>query len=1431
MAQSGYCIYTPKINDEPSEMYMDLLTMYIDRPLVNYVYAKYLASDAATKMDALGYKRNDQDQHSAADVYKYFNLSALQRERGFSIEHIESKYGIVEKNGERVRFSPVDAYMKASEINQDEAAYAAKVVKRGDTFTVIADRLDSRTQIWKRDVERDIVGFQAAKNAFQGTNVDFDALQAEFPEMVNPMDIGSFFTYMGNEGMRKASIDNLSEKDIRLLLITGKGSPHLDSMMQRGWGTPEEIAAKAYDILHNSANYSQDVVSLVRKALTEARTANIVAFDKAVQRMTQEATRVSQASEETSIEATLQNLDRLYDIGHAVIMRTDKTIRTLTDAGAEAILTLERQLRYLQKQEGRVGEGLAIERTLDELSRNIASKKYYVGLLQFLQEANTYAVKVSNLLRNVPTSGTAMERSFAMGKALSKAITFRDGYNVIVQALRNPEVLLIDENMTDDELSALGDLAKTIGSMLDRQKADILAMQQDLATTVAQEVLGSDAINGVPIAQIVQMGTADSSLLDFLYSCERVSDPIISSMGTVIRDAQRKRDRIASEFAARIEMAHRALIDAQKKDPKVKRKDRGDTSFMYESFDEWAIDWDSYNQAAAAEKERIKALGLKGADAKNAFNKWWLENTEDVGGHKRLPNDDYKYVKEKFYVLSNYDWGKYNEEKRKYERFLKSLDITGFKYNDLVEKWIDENTVEVVVDEKSGRTERVPNDNYQNTGETALNRLSEAQREYYDTMMQIKGEIGTLLPSYAQKQFLPPQRRASWLDIVTQAKRRGLTAKDVAKNILRRMNPLIQKEDDTAFVEGGIIGDPDMDKTYSSYDDTILRQVPIYYVNRLRDQKDLLWDFSGAVEGLGAVAANYAVLNGSQERTAGANDGIVGVKEVVENMADYLKQRPIVDRDANGRKRIDIVKWDQVLVGKVLRKFSERTLTSFLIDGFVNKHIYNQQLALGEEGSAMRKVQLAVRALLGYTSVAALSVNVKGAVSNYLVGEYQMLFESLSGSLQKRFVKGHSSDNPEFYTLRDYARADMIMFGHGATGKGVVMDHLANTTGTLASLLERRFDPLQEVYTDLGEKRYYSGLKKLIGGFNWMGMYSAGESLIHLHNMYAVLSHEKVKFNGKTVSLYDVFDREVSEDGKNATLIIKQGATMTDGRTPITEEYLEKVQAKIRLINQKTHGSMNSEDKGAIHMAMAGRAVMQFKQWMVEHYSRRFRGSYFDGTTRTWQEGYYTTVYKMMKGWVSDLFKMNLEGTARWNQLDQTQKNNVTRAISELVCFAGLLMLAQAMGDPKEHKGEGLYRFLIYQLRRLIMDEEASMPITPLFVAGGVAKGGESLAKAFGADIESDFYTSGGIYKEGMTLMQTPFAFTKTVNGLLYPITGLGEITDKYQKGRNKDKNKYWTKIKKNTLPFYGQIDQLLHMDTEDYIFNVFDNVAYNKGK
>ena len=44
-----------------------------------------------------------------------------------------------------------------------------------------------------------------------------------------------------------------------------------------------------------------------------------------------------------------------------------------------------------------------------------------------------------------------------------------------------------------------------------------------------------------------------------------------------------------------------------------------------------------------------------------------------------------------------------------------------------------------------------------------------------------------------------------------------------------------------------------------------------------------------------------------------------------------------------------------------------------------------------------------------------------------------------------------------------------------------------------------------------------------------------------------------------------------------------------------------------------------------------GRAIMNFRQWMVEHYSRRFRKRHWDGILQAFREGYWTSAWNMYK--------------------------------------------------------------------------------------------------------------------------------------------------------------------------------------------------------
>ena len=272
----GSCIYVPQINMEPSEMYVGLINMGVSRPLTNLIYAKYLTTDAADRLDALGKERNEQGQHSAKDIYDYFNVSSIMAKQGYSLSKIENKYKVVNSDGSRKLFNSKDAYQIARDVNANEDSFVAQVVQRGDEFTVIIDKLDGRTQIYKSDVQASTLAWQALDNGFRSLGLDLDYVAEGAPDLVNPGRVKDFLDYMGR--LSRATVTSLNARDINILLRTGKDEFLVQNLLNYGWGNVEETAQKAYDVLVNPSNYSQDTVNFVKNALLKAKQKNVAEF-------------------------------------------------------------------------------------------------------------------------------------------------------------------------------------------------------------------------------------------------------------------------------------------------------------------------------------------------------------------------------------------------------------------------------------------------------------------------------------------------------------------------------------------------------------------------------------------------------------------------------------------------------------------------------------------------------------------------------------------------------------------------------------------------------------------------------------------------------------------------------------------------------------------------------------------------------------------------------------------------------------------------------------------------------------------------------------------------------------------------------------------------------------------------------------------------
>lgn len=1275
MAKNSCELY-PIIQGKPSKLYKDLLKVTGNRPKANYIYAVYLQSGVAAQMDSLGYSRNDQGEHKIADVEKHLDVMSFIRESTEGkVSEVSRTIGATDFSGNPIDYTNAkDALDIAQRHNSSSKGTVAVVYSKGDKFNIVVDVKNARTQLRSAQVEKQLQQWDILKQAINSIGIDIESADIN-KSVYNATNARSAIQQMHN--IQITDNKYLDRKEIKDLLIFNESSTQVQRLKQM-FGTLDNVAQKIYD------SYRTGGVTSSQKALIDSTLTNCKRYNGLdVNAVLNQIESVEQAignTEEGKIEDTIKSLNKKYNLDFNEVVLVGNNIRSLSQAASEAAVTLQRQLKKMKAEQGVTPETTRLEQSLHTLMKEINSNRYYMGILGFLNEASTQIQKMENILQNTPQSGSNLERASAMAKSLMQVKSITDGYKNILTSLSNIDNIISDERLSDTDKQVIKDQATRLVEFFNKHDKTLKELRLNTMTTIATEYLGDKLSNGMAVVNIVEMAEKDSTIYDYLYSIGRVSNPLIATMGNIIRDAQSSRDAKMNAISLRIRRAENKL-----------RKAGITSDFMYE------------------------------------------------------PNG---------YIISDIDWTAYNKAKAKFRRGLKGQGNRGLSVEEAMKNWEDANTEDRVVDFDSGRTEKVPNATYRK----AFPQLTKEQKEYYTTMMQIKGELGTLLPNYAQRQFIPPQVRRSFIDAI-QAAIKGGSLQGLIKAIRTKFKDLTTiREDDERYARNGIVNGEEYNVVSGALDNTPFRQIPIFYINKIEDQGELLKDFSSAIQHLAGTAINYEAMN--------------NIKDTVEFMADFIKDQEV----AAGRdyKSIDMVEDTGIRVYKQLKAFASNSNTIGIVDGFIDKHIYGVNIK--DTG----KYHHLLRNLLAYTSVKSLAVNVKGAISNYLVGELQMLIEA--GAM-------------EFYNPIDYAWAHKKVFGDNTVGSvGRIMDFMTNNTNSKSVLLAQVFDPLNENFSEQQHQRYYRGpLRHLLGkDFTFIG-YGAGEHLIHFVTMYAILHNTKVKINGETKTLYDVFSVGNKVDG-NSELIIDKNATYTNDEgqeVPIDNAFLEKIRKRIRYTNQTMHGAMNEEDKGLIHQRMAGRFIMNLRQWMVEHYSRRYRGSHYDATLGEYREGFYNTASRFVYAWAGDIFRFQRESMLHWNEMNSMQKANCWRALSELTVLSCLLTLSFALGEPDDHKKEWLMRMFIYQTKRAITDVRGSTPL--------------------------------GIPLEMNTLINSPVAASNVVNSFLYPFVGINDINEKIKSGKHKGENRYFRNIEKYLIPFYGQIEQLNEMDTDNGVFQVFE--------
>lgn len=1278
------CTLVPEINGKPSKLYLDLQKWQPEsRPFVNYVYACYSQPAVQQAMDNAGYQRNDQAQHSVKDIRSFLDLDTLINESQ-SAGNAELSLGVIDINGNRIDFPDAQiALQKADDFNNTHKGLIASVIQHGNVYNIAVWEKNADTFTLESFVKTRLKAWDAALQTFNAVGIDLQSLPADVKSVINPYNI-HFVSYLKN--LQSVPLSGLYKKDALLLFSLSLNSPQVQRLVQR-FGSIEAAAQMVHDINTGVpvTVSSADKIRL-RSAIDYCKKFQNVDLDALQDEITQITQDIPDSLGETALNKTLHQLYKQFGIDKTELILTNNKIRSLSEVVGNEVIALQRKIRQLEKQEGHNAEGRNLSTLLNSLLRELQNKKYFAGTMNFLQSAANYITEIDNMLSNLPQTGSELEKAMATAEVLQQIKQLREQYYPLISALSR-EDLIIDESISKQDIDTLRQEAARLKKIFDDKDNVINTLTQNTMIKIMTQIVGNTTADGMNIANVIKMATKDSSMFDWLYGVGEQSNPIISAMGTIIRNAQKSRDVALKDISLRIRRATDKLYKS------------GSTSeFMYEDDGHIIsdIDWSLYEAARSQEIKSLYAQGLRGFDLKEAIELWEEQNTEDR-----------------------------------------------------------------VVDTVSGRTEKVPNKYYKKQFPV----LTSEQQEYYNEMMQLKGEIGTLLPEYARQQYLPPQLRRKMLDALGHAK----SSKDVFNALWHKVeNIWVIREDDDEYSKNAIIGGQEHEVVDSNFDNTPLRSIPIFYVKKLKDQDELLKNFSTGLQALAGTAVNYDAMN--------------RVVQTVEFMGSFVK-------DQIPTEKADVVETASVKIAKYLRKFGRNNNATAIIDGFIDQHFYGMTLKESQQKSWTK----IAKNLIGYTSFKGLVTNFKGMMSNLLGGIYQIFVEAGCG---------------EFFNFKDLAFASTKLFGTAGVA-GDFMELLTNNISHKAVLFRQIFDPMQESFEQSSHHRYYKSMFRqlLSHDLSFLG-YGAGEYVIHLLPMYAILHHNKVLLNGKKIPLYDAFELSPIENG-NAELTVKQGTTTLDG-SPINQEYINEIRNTIQYVNQAMHGAMNTEDKGIIHQYMLGRAAMNFRQWMVRHYSRRFRARHFD-SNKSMREGYWVSLYKFIQsedtkeafqdkqffiaiwGFLKDIGTCLFRAKATWSTLKEDQKYNVKRVCSEIVIFTSLICLSFALGEPDDHKREFWRRWWIYQTRRLITEAEAASPTPYAFMSN-------------------------------ITIFNSPIASINTLNSLTYILTGLDDIGKEIKSGPHRGENLYWRNVKKYTLPFYKDFEQMQKLSEDEALFNIGQN-------
>lgn len=993
----------------------------------------------------------------------------------------------------------------------------------------------------------------------------------------------------------------------------------------------------------------------------------------------------------------------------------------------ENLLSRKLKLLATQSESGEYDESLVD--TIKKVRKEIGNKKYVTATLSCMSEAVQALTDIQEQLKqyiNIKKTLTNLQDIRHISRILRSIKEYNDSYRAIFNDLSNIKALMAAENidLNEDDATRLETLAKELNAISDDNLNAYNKIKTKIITDFIMLFYSEEKLKNVKDSEGNQMTLA--MIIDRADRDANFFDKTINSIG----DAS---DPLLS-------IIHSIVKETKdERDRKVRE----------------------YLSLIEAATDKLYKAG---------YNTEFMYELDEDG----VPTG---------YVLSDYNFSAYFEDRKKYIQHLKEdKTLSPLDKRNALIRWELDNTETIVVDEVTGREERVPissNPRYY-TKDRVKNTLSQAQYEYWKEMIELKSKLDSLIPAKFSSRFMAVQMPSNIAEGFDSSK-----PFNSVQNILSNIKDnFVRREFDTDF--GEVFVNDNGDVTIEDYEKSApldlsqkeIKRIPINYIHKLSDMRRLSRDFSSSMRAYADTTVNYGEMN-----------SIVDVLEVIR---DHVNSRLVTQR-SGGSKIINKSK----ILGKEVSTESvlpgSMSNIGPLLADFYDMAIYGKKkkdegyISIPVSGIKIDSAKT-IDALKSYSSIVRMGLNLFSGISNITMGEVNMIIESSAG---------------EFFGIKDLAKATK---DYTAMLPEFLGELNAVQKKSKMSLLARYFNALEDL-SDSNKDTDYSKntLKRIIGNSSLMFMNRIGEHELHLRTMLAILNRTKFSQNGKQIQFLDAID--IVQDEKGAyRLHLKPNISLLDGtiltedtsvsldtlalRNKAFKQFDQMLKNRVKRANQTMHGAYNQDDLGAINRSSLGRLAMQFRQWMPAHYNRRFQKAKYDAQLGYTREGYYRTAFRFMGNLLVDLRQGELKYKQLKDNLSELEKANLRRCATEITFFVALVLLCRLLGNVDDHKGNWGLRMLSYQARRLKMEVGASIPWI-------------SMVENIG-DIVKSPIPSATLFEDALDLIK------------------VWNMFDEIESGPYKGHSEYYRDFMKS-IPLAGQIKRTIDIADQDYMFAIYN--------